>query len=241
MPSFPSPEKLYLRFSTAADLDRVVEFYEQHRSPYVFQREREVWKERVEAGAVTLIENAKGDIVASTISYPLRAGSGAGQYDAGDQGHRWTEIGSVRVALEGIGLFRPLIAAQVLRAAAYEPPEDGFVLEIVNANTRSREAFAKIGAAPFTLPGELFEQVQQTFAEGKDREVGWYRIAPETYPVFAAEIASASGRRLGNAAAGQHYVLDTSRLLLEDLVRDVSAHHAPESRSQRARGPVPKR
>ena len=179
-------ENLYLRFSTVDDTQAIVEYYTQNRSPFVFLRDYDTWKERISAGAVTIVENEAGGIVASSISYPVVSTD-----ESGHARHKWTEIGSTLIALGGIGLFAPLISAQVLRAHLLETPEDRFVLEIVNDNQRSVDVFARVGAVPFDVPRELFDQVQTTFAEGLDRKVSWYQIGPDSMPVLAKNLVRA--------------------------------------------------
>jgi hypothetical protein len=56
-----------------------------------------------------MIEDSAGQIVASSISYPIEI-----KDKQGDPQRRWTEIGSTLIALEGIGLFKSLVSAQVL-------------------------------------------------------------------------------------------------------------------------------
>lgn len=204
-----NPENLYIRFSTSEDLGRIVEFYQQQKTPYVFPREREVWKERAAAGAVTLIENEGGKIVASSISYPVVTTDKDGLPH-----HRWTEIGSTIVALEGIGLFKPLLSAQIINAALLEPPADGFVLEIVRSNERSISVFSKLGAEPYTIPPELFAVVQGTFTpESQQRDVAWYRIGTDQAGNMARNLDDLRRAPLLNdKKTGAAYRLDFSRL-----------------------------
>lgn len=208
---------LYVRFSTAADLDRIVRFYNDHQTPYVFPRATEVWKERAAAGAVTLVEDEAGNIVASTISYPIIA-----KDEHGEDIHRWTEIGSVRVGLEGIGLFTPLISAQIMRAQLLEQPKDRFVLEIVVTNERSIHVFEKIGGKPFTVPEDLFKAVQTTFTpEALDRKVTWFSIGPEDIPAIAANIMGSIGNPvLKDKRTGAEYRIDFSRTVLQSVFLD---------------------
>src|ERR1700733_14489640 len=115
-------QKLFVRFSTSKDEKDIFDFYKKNEHTFVFLRDAEVWKERIASGAVTMIHDDSGKIVAASISYPIMHKSADG-----NDVHQWTEIGSTRVALEGIGLFNALVSAQVLRAYMLEPPKDRFV------------------------------------------------------------------------------------------------------------------
>ena len=210
----PEREKLYVRFSTSADIEAVRNFYQDNQHQFVFQREPAVVKERVEAGAVTIIEDSKGTIVASSISYPIVVKDGEG-----NDSHRWTEIGSTRIALEGAGVFKPLISAQVLRAFFLEPPEDRFVLEIVKTNGRSTDVFQKLGSLPFAVPEDLTKAVQKTIApNSQGAEVTWYQLGPETISDLARNIVSLMDNPvLKNKVTGQEYDLDFSKCHLQTL------------------------
>lgn len=201
-------QKLYVRFSSANDIDNIVRFYRDNKSPFVFERERAVWLERATAGAVTLIEDAAGKIVASSISYPIRP------QGASAERHAWTEIGSTMVALTNVGLFKTLIAAQTLKAFADDRPKKGFVMEIVRTNERSLEVFNRVGAKSFSIPPELFEIVEQTFtAEAKDRQVEWFRIDPRQLAQYRDMIRAMDRDQPVHEqkGTGDRYVIDFSR------------------------------
>jgi hypothetical protein len=210
-------QNLYVRFSTGADLGRIVDFYNNNKSPYVFPREAAVWKERAEAGAVTLIEDDHGRIVASSISYPIIVPDADG-----NPVHKWTEIGSTLIALDGAGLFRTLISAQVLRATLLEPPTDGFVLEIVVSNARSIEVFEKVGGKPFDVPPDLFAVVQETFtAESKKRDVRWFHLGADDTPALANNIIDTwQHPDITRRTDGQRFRVDFSRNALQTLFLD---------------------
>ena len=213
----PQREKLYVRFSTAQDLDAVREFYTKNTHEFVFQRDAAVVKERVEAGAVTIIEGADGKIVASSISYPILA-----KDDQGNETHKWTEIGSTRIALEGAGVFKALISAQVLRAFFLEPPDDRFVLEIVQTNARSVNVFQKLGSQPFAVPDELTQAVQKTIApSSQGAAVTWYQLGPEAVPDLAKNIVELMANPvLKNKVTGQEYEIDFSKCVLQSMFLD---------------------
>lgn len=206
-----SAKKLFVRFSTQQDEQKVFEFYANNQHTFVFQRDAEVWKERIASGAVTMIEDEAGKIVAASISYPIL------KKDAhGNDVHAWTEIGSTRVALEGLGLFNPLVSAQILRAFLLEPPSESFVLEIVLGNNHSKHVFSKIGAKPYSIPQELADQVKATIAPGSGQaKVEWFSIGAEAMPDLAQTLLNCQKNNLSkNKQTGEEYEIDFSRCVL---------------------------
>lgn len=208
-------KKLYVRFSTPADEKAIFDFYASNQHAYVFQRDAAVWKERISAGAVTLIEDAQGKIVASSISYPIVVKDAKGDPD-----HKWTEIGSTRVSLDGIGLFKTLLSAQILRAFLLEPPSDRFALEIVLANAHSKHVFLKNGATPFDIPPELSQQVMATVTDTSGQKVEWFQLGIETIPQFARNLLDAAASpKVVQAATGEEYEIDFSKCALMTAFR----------------------
>jgi len=217
-------KKLFVRFSTAQDEKAIFDFYNQNKHEFVFQRDPEVWKERIASGAVTLIHDENGKIVASSISYPIT------QKDAnGNEVHQWTELGSARVQLDGIGLAKTLVSAMVLRAYLLEPPNDRFVLEIVVGNSHSKHVFTKMGATPFDIPPGLHEKVKATVAPGSGQAaVEWFQMGPEVMPELAKNILDSHKNPIvKNKKTGEEYELDFSRCVLisqfRKEVQDLSA------------------
>jgi hypothetical protein len=216
-------KKLFVRFSTSQDEQAVFDFYNQNKHEFVFQRDPAIWKERIASGAVTLIEDEQGKIVASAIAYPIM------QTDAsGNEIHQWTELGSARVALDGIGLAKTLLSAQVLRAYLLEPPKDRFVLEIVVGNSHSRHVFTKLGATPYDIPAGLHEKVKATVAPGSGQAaVEWFQMGVEVMPSLAQNLLdSEKNPLLKNKKTGEEYELDFSRCVLmtqfQNEIKDLS-------------------
>ena len=210
-------KKLFVRFSTSQDEKDIFGFYKDNQHTFVFQRDPEVWKERIAAGAVTIIHDENGKIVASSISYPIT------QKDAnGNEVHQWTEIGSTRVALEGIGLFDAMASAQIVRAYLLEPPKDRFVLEIILGNSHSKYVFTKLGATLYTIPSDLAKKVKSTIAPGSGKDpVEWFQIGAEAIPAIAKKLVDAEkNNTLVNKKTGEKYELDFSRCALMTTFKD---------------------
>lgn len=216
MSQMPAREKLYVRFSTKDDTAAISEFYKDNKHPFVFQRDPDIVAERAASGAVTLIEDEKGRIVASSISYPIVVSDGNG-----NDVQKWTEIGSTRIALEGAGVFKALISTQIARAFLLEPPDDRFVLEIFKDNERSTNVFKKLGAVPFSVPDELVKTVSKTLVPtGEDANVIWYQLGPDAMPGLAKNVIEClENPILRNKQTGQEYELDFSRCPLGTLLR----------------------
>lgn len=204
-------KKLFVRFSTSKDEQAIFDFYNQNQHEFVFQRDPDVWKERIAAGAVTIVHDEDGNIVASAIAYPIT------QTDKnGNEVHQWTELGSTRVALDGIGLASVLTSAQIVRAYLLEPPEDRFVCEIVVGNSHSKHVYTKMGATPFDIPPGLHEKVKATVAPGcGQKPVEWFQFGVESMPQFAQTLLNhQKNNTLKNKKTGEEYELDYSRCVL---------------------------
>lgn len=200
-------QKLFVRFSTSSDEEKIFDFYQSNPHQFVFKRDPEIWRERISSGAVTIIEDEQGNIVASSITYPV----------TDDQGrHMWSELGSTRVALDGLGLVKPLVATQVLRAYLLEPPDDRFVLEIVNGNAHSKHVFEKQGATPFDIPDALRQKVAATVApENQNTQVEWFQLGVETMPDYARILTEVEKNPvIVHRGTGEVYTLDFSRCAL---------------------------
>jgi hypothetical protein len=208
-------KKLFVRFSTSQDEEAIFDFYNDNKHEFVFQRDPEVWKERISSGAVTMIHDEEGTIVASSISYPVMKTD-----KNGNDVHEWTEIGSTRVALDGIGLVKPLVSAQILRAYLLEPPNDRFALEILLGNEHSKYVFTKLGAAPFDIPAEMSEKVNATITSAK-KPVEWFQMGVETIPGLAQNVLDGQKNPvLKNKKTGEEYELDFSRCILVSQFHD---------------------
>jgi hypothetical protein len=216
------PKKLFVRFADKNDEQKIFDFYAANEHAFVFAREPDVWRERIASGAVTLIEDAQGHIVAAAISYPVVV-----KNDKGEDEHRWTELGSVRISLQNLGLFNVLVPAQVMRAFLFETPSDRFVVEIVPENAHSKHVFAKLGGQPFDIPQTLADKINETISpEDKGTPTDWFQLGVENMPLVARMFAGAVDNPvLTDRATGAVYELDFSRCVVAtqfmDIVRDI--------------------
>lgn len=201
-------KKLYVRYAEPADEQAVFDFYSSNEHEFVAKREPEVWRERIASGAVTLIEDEDGKIVASAISYPVLV-----KNEQGEDVHKWTELGSVRITQEGLGLFKTLLSAQVMQAYMMEPPEDRFAIEIIVGNQRSKAAFEKHGVVPFDIPQDLQDAVGYSISpDDPGLPVEWFQFAPEHMPDLARTLLDAEKNpKITDKKTQQEYELDFSR------------------------------
>lgn len=208
-------QKLYVRYSNSADEKKIFDYYAENEHAFVAKREPELWKERIASGAVTLIEDEQGKIVASSIHYPLVV-----QNDKGEDIHKWSEIGSVRVTLDGIGLFKTLMAAHIMRAYMLEPPEDRFAIEIVLGNAHSKHVFLKEGATPWQIPQKLKELVDDSISpDDTTGSVEWFQLGVESMPHFAKVLLDAKDNpHLTHKKTGEQYELDFSKCIVTQML-----------------------
>jgi len=114
--------KLYIRFAEHKDLQNILDFYETNQHSNVRKREEKILEDLAGKGSIVLIEDEKGVIVASSISYPHSIEKN------GAPSCQWVEVGSTRIVANGYpGLFDVMTTAQILRAYLVEPPEQCFV------------------------------------------------------------------------------------------------------------------
>ncbi|HRI75508.1 MAG: hypothetical protein H3C49_10890 [Alphaproteobacteria bacterium] len=201
-------KKLFVRYAEPADEKAVFDFYSNNEHEFVAKREPDVWRERIASGAVTLIEDEDGKIVASAISYPVLV-----KNEQGEEVHKWTELGSVRITQEGLGLFKTLLSAQVMQAYMMEPPEDRFAIEIVIGNQRSKNAFLKHGAVPFDIPKDLQDAVGYSISpDDAGLPVEWFQLSVEHMPGIAKTLLDAEKNpKIKDRTTGEEYELDFTR------------------------------
>ncbi|TNE26709.1 MAG: hypothetical protein EP349_09735 [Alphaproteobacteria bacterium] len=201
-------KKLYLRQSTPKDLQKVLDFYDNNKHPFIAGRDRETMEDRVNAGAVTMLQDDNGDIQAISIAYPVTA-----KDDNGNEAHKWTEIGSTHVLMANMGLFDVMVGAQLLNAFLLEPPEDRFVIEIDPTNLHSKHVFKKLGCADYdNPPADMVKGVNGILApEDANKGVDWLYANHEMMPALAKKFLDRIDNPvITNKATGEEYELDVS-------------------------------
>ena len=177
-------KKYFARYSNSDDFDRLMAFYKANPHKNVCDRNESLMRELVENGSVTMIQSAvTGDVVAASISYPLKGEDGVSQ--------KWLEIGTTRSVLNGYpGLFDVMIAMQVMRAYLVEPPQERFVCQMESPAVRKMAHH--LGFRPYTPSDELVRVSDATVnADETSGFENWYSAGPEALPVVAQRLMAA--------------------------------------------------
>ncbi|MEZ0262303.1 MAG: hypothetical protein ACAH80_14955 [Alphaproteobacteria bacterium] len=213
------PTKYFIRFSSKEDSDKIVEFYDLNAHKNVRKRQQELMKQLVDDGAVVIIEDEKGKIVAASITYPHTATD-----EKGNEVVKWQEMGTTRITLNGYpGLFDALITMQTLRAFLVEPPTSTFVAQMHTAPVQGLAS--NLGWRPMDkLPEGLMDSKIKTMDPAdvpKLTEVNWFLCGTEALPVMAARmVKSVENPVLENKKTGEKIELDYSKSTFFKLFGD---------------------
>lgn len=184
-----APDKYFVRFSTAADHQKIMDFYELNAHKNVRKRQSDLVQKLADTGAVILIEDAQGKIVASSITYPHKVTD-----PDGVERVKWQEIGSTRIVLNGYpGFFDIMVSLQTLRAFLVEPPEDCFVAQMHTTAVQKmaeRHGWRRFSSAPQKLMDAKRTTVDlsDTFALSVQN---WYAATRESLPYTAKLLCNA--------------------------------------------------
>ena len=172
----------YIRIAGSSDTKKIIEFYKSNKHANVRDRDASILKERAESGAIIFIEDAKGNIVASSVSYAHKSDD-----DTSDQ-IKWLEIGSTRVAgLNGYpGVFDVMVTLQMLRAFLVEPPEEFFIGHMEHSfiqKTANRLGWRMMDQVPKDLQKASNKTVSEQ--DMTDRSKDWFKFTLEGMPIMA--------------------------------------------------------
>ena len=220
-----APKKYFVRFSKTEDEQKVFDFYDINSHKNVLQREKDLMKGLIDDGAVVIIEDEKGTIVAASITYPHK------EKDSNGLEHvKWQEVGTTRIALNGYpGLFDAMITMQVLRAFLVEPPEDRFVAQMFTDPVQKMAG--KLGwrrldeqAVSPHLVGSKEKMVPPGTSVGT---VNWFHMGTEALPVMAAWMVKAlENPVLENRKTGEKIQLDFSKSTFFNMFEEEIRHLA---------------
>ncbi len=205
-----APKKLFIRFSNASDHDNLMEFYELNAHKNVRKREQVLMKQLVEEGAVVLIEDEAGKIVAASMTYPHKTVDNAGVEKV-----QWQEIGTTRIILNGYpGLFDAMVTMQTLRAFLVEPPESTFVAQMHTTPVQGMAealGWRRLQAMPDGLMDAKIRSVDPADV-GNVTNSNWYLCGLEALPTMAARmVKSIDDPILENKKTGERIELDYSK------------------------------
>ena len=172
------PESLTIRFSRAADLEKVVDLYSGHRKsiidPHHFVRPRsfEELAGPVRSGAAALAIDENGEIRASALASVYHDGNGGKK--------NITEIGAVMCDVGGIGLSKAVLAMLALKQTFDPRAGERVFAKVARDNAASNKVFASsLGWDQVRCPREsatLYDVAYRSHrGEGK-RDRFWYHF-----------------------------------------------------------------
>lgn len=204
------PTKYFVRFSQPEDEKKIFEFYDLNAHQNVRKREANMLRERINDGAVVLIEDEKGKIIASSITYPHKVKDSDGVEHV-----KWQEVGSTRIVLNGYpGLFDAMVTMQVLRSFLVEPPEDRFVARMHTAPVQGMAH--KLGWRSYKASQQLIEAQKKSVdindPSAAPPDANWFQAGMEALPVMASWMVKAMDNPvLENKKTGEKIELDFSK------------------------------
>lgn len=203
------PEKYYIRFSNRADHKNLMEFYDVNAHKNVLKREAQLLKNLIEQGAIVMVEDDKGQIVAASITYPHKIINAQGIEEV-----KWQEVGTTRIALNGFpGMLDAMVAMQTLRTFLVEPPTDRFVAQMETIPVQNLAK--KMGWREMAPPQELLDQKDKTVAADNvnpHSHENWYHVGIEAMPALARSmVAAVDSCVLENKKTGKKIEIDYSR------------------------------
>jgi len=213
------PKKYYIRFSTANDYDKIMEFYDDNAHKSVRKRQQDLMKQLAEDGAIVLIEDDKGAIVAASITYPHKVTD-----KNGIERVQWQEIGTTRIVLNGFpGLFDAMVTMQLLRAFLVEPPEGVFVAQMHTAPVQGmadKLGWRRLADMPDGLMDAKIKTVDP--ADVPNLSTGnWFIGGVEALPVMAKWMENALKNPVfTNKKTGEKIELDFSKSTFFNMFKD---------------------
>jgi hypothetical protein len=211
------PAKYFVRFSQDEDFDKISAFYDVNSHKNVLKREHDLMKQLTEDGAVVIVEDEKGNIVAASITYAHKA-----KDEHGVEHIQWQELGTTRCVLNGYpGLFDAMIAMQTLRAFLVEPPDNMFVAQMETTpvqNLAKKLGWRAMGEDP---PDAMLEAKKKTVSDGHATKNDWYVCGMEALPTMAKWMeATIENPVITNKKTGQQIELDFTKSSFFNMFKD---------------------
>ena len=218
-----TPKKYFIRFSVEEDFDRISEFYDLNAHKNVLKREHDLMKQLTGDGAVILVEDDKGQIVAASITYAHKA-----KDEHGVEHVQWQEVGTTRCVLNGFGgIFDAMIAMQTLRAFLVEPPDSFFVAQMETTpvqNLAKKLGWRSLEGGPSEA---LLDAKKKTVSDGHATSNDWYFAGIEALPIAANWLEKAIANPVQtNKKTGEQIELDFSKSTFLTMFKDEVSHLA---------------
>jgi hypothetical protein len=207
--------RLKVRFSEAADSGALVDFYKQNRHQHVDDRPSEKIAATANAGRTFMITDEKDDIAAASCAYDY-------PHPLDDSGEtHWTEIGSTRAQLSGLGVYPFIIASQVIYDFLSSPPKDHFFASIYNDNLPVADFLEnKVGWDRFVPDDDLIDASGERASLDK---LVWLKAESHTLPHQARLVLEfmdkAGGEGIINKKTGERTCFDFSQFPLANRFR----------------------
>lgn len=226
--STPQEPSLTIRFTTAADQQRVLNFYTENQHEAVYQRKADLWNERTSNGRVIIAEDADNNIGFSSIAYDF--------YDDGKI--KWVEFGSTTgqqnpekepyKLIKGLNLYPSIIASQTIHEFLDQTPEDKFIASIFETNKPVINMLHnKVGWNFFTPDPNIVKAKNTTKDDGNEHALQekelWLEASPDTLPKQAQAVLDmidkGTSEGLYNKKTDTYIQLDVSSFSLANEFR----------------------
>lgn len=210
-------KKYFVRFSKEADFDKILAFYDVNEHKNIFKRKAELIQERTEKGAIVLIEDEAGAIVAASVTYAHEVTGKDGVTRA-----HWQEFGTTRSILKGYSLGDAMIPLQLLRTFLVEPPEGTFVMRTMTTQVQglaSVMGWRRMEGGP---SDELLAAMQITIAENDHTgKTNWFVFGTEAIPTAAQLLKNfVENPVIKNAKTGEEIEIDFSKSNFFNMFKD---------------------
>ncbi len=213
-----TPKKYYVRFSNAQDFDKISDFYDLNAHKNVLKRQSDLMEKLATDGAIVLVEDDKGNIVASSITYPHSVTDANGVDVV-----KWQELGTTRAVLNGFpGMFDAMITMQALRAFLVEPPENTFVAQMHTLPVQTMAGKLGWRRMPDAPEQALLDAKGKTVPDAKAvTSDNWFICGIEALPTMAKWMEKTMDSPvLENKKTGEKIELDFSKSSFFTMFKD---------------------
>jgi hypothetical protein len=208
-----SKPSLRIRFSQAADTGKIADFYKDNSHAHVDQRQAELLRSRIESGCVFMVEDETGKLGMASVSYEFNRKAGEPPV--------WTEIGSTRSVLAGVGLYPFVVASQVVHEFLTRTPEDSFFAGVYKDNQPVTDLLSKkVGWSIYNPPAEMAKitDLEKDLAKLNCMESASRNI-PQQARLVLEYIERGTKEGLMNKKTGARVKLDLSEFPLANELR----------------------
>lgn len=166
-----TPLSITVRFSEAADAPRVMTYYNQNPDPAYAPRNNPGapgidTESRIREGQAIIIEDANGTIHGASVCYRHAI-------DPNTNAHRWSELGTTRITLNGCDLYPFMIAAQSVYAHIQERPGD-FIFADIHKKDETKKVLYLLGTKlrwPIFNPEQALKDETQKSLDPSKRSI----------------------------------------------------------------------